>query len=186
MPRHLCVVGVDPSLRNWGLAKGIYDTERKSLRIAEISVLQPILPKSKKIRKSAIDLMAAEALTNGMLAFAQEADMTFVEVPHGSQSAAAMKGYGICIGILGAIREIGIPFFELNQAEVKLAAVGTKEATKEEMINWATSQHPEAQWPMRTVKSTPTVIASKAEHMADAIATIHAGLQSAYFNQFKR
>jgi Holliday junction resolvasome RuvABC endonuclease subunit len=182
----LRIVGVDPSLRNWGLAKGTYDVERKQLTIAEIHVIQPTLPKGNKIRKSAIDLIAAEALAHGMLEFVGEAHMTFVEVPHGSQSAAAMKGYGICIGVLGALREAGMPFFELNQREVKLAAVGQKDATKHEMIDWAMAQHPEANWPMKTSKGIQTVISGKAEHMADAIATIHAGIQSAYFNQFKR
>lgn len=179
------IVGVDPSLRNWGLAKGTYDTERKLLSIAKVDVIQPTLPQSKKARKSAIDLIAAQQLTAGMLEFAEDAHLTFVEVPHGSQSAAAMKGYGICIGVLGALREVGMPFFELNQREVKLATVEKQDATKQEMIDWATNLHPEADWPTRTVKGIPTVIASKAEHMADAVATIHAGIQSAYFNPFK-
>ena len=86
----------------------------------------------------------------------------------------AMASYGICVGVLGALRATGIPFFEVTPNEVKLAAVGSKVATKDTMINWAKHQHPEANWPKA---------ASKAEHMADATAAIYAGLRT---NEFKQ
>lgn len=90
-----------------------------------------------------------------------------------------MASYGICVGILGAIRESGIPFFEVTPTEVKLASVGSKTASKSDMINWAIKHHPEAGWPM----SRGSVVAGKAEHMADAIATIYAGIKTQPFQQ---
>jgi len=86
----------------------------------------------------------------------------------------AMASYGICVGVLGALRASGIPFFEVTPREVKMASVGSKVATKEAMINWARQTHPEAGWPKA---------AAKAEHMADATAAIHAGLRT---NEFKQ
>lgn len=107
----------------------------------------------------------------------------FVEVPHGSQSSAAMKSYGMCIGLLGAVKGIGKRFFELSEREVKKATVGNHNATKSEMIAWAMKEHPELDWPMKTEKGVQSVVEGKAEHMADAVAAIHAGLQSEQFRQ---
>jgi len=94
----LQVLGMDPSLRNWGLAKGTYDTERKLLSIAEVSVVQPKSPSDRSMRQSEKDLVAAYGLVKGFLPVIEEADLVFCEIPIGSQSASAMKGYGICIG----------------------------------------------------------------------------------------
>jgi Holliday junction resolvasome RuvABC endonuclease subunit len=90
-----------------------------------------------------------------------------------------MASYGICVGVLGALRASGIPFFEVTPTEVKLAGAGHKTATKEEMIAWAMAKHPEANWPMHQGK----VSAAKAEHQADAVAAIYAGVASNPFRQ---
>ena len=94
-----------------------------------------------------------------------------------------MASYGICVGVLGALRASGIPFFEVTPTEVKLVSVGIKTATKDQMISWAVDKHPEANWPIQTVKGSPRIITSKAEHMADAVATIYAGMVSNTFQQ---
>ena len=117
------------------------------------------------------------------MAAAQGAQAIFVEVPHGSQSARAMASYGVCIGVLGALRAMGIPFFEVNATEVKMAAVGNKTATKDEMIAWARLVHPEAPWPTYTQKGVEYVSEAKAEHMADATAAIYAGVRTPAFQQ---
>lgn len=179
----LRVVGLDPSLRNWGVAGGLYDTERKLLSIAELRVIQPVLPTGKQVRQSNKDLIAAQQLASGTLKCIEDAHIIFVEIPIGSQSAAAMKGYGICIGVLGSLRASGNTFIELSPTEVKLAATGNKNASKAEMIEWGTSQFPTAPWPKQTIKGESRVISGKAEHMADAIATIVAGIQSEQFQQ---
>lgn len=57
-----------------------------------------------------------------------------------------------------------------------MATVGSKTASKQEMIEWAMHHHPEANWPMKTRNKALSVITGSAEHMADAIAAIHAGL----------
>lgn len=92
----------------------------------------------------------------------------------------AMASYGICVGVLGALRASGIPFFEVTPNEVKLASVGSKTASKAEMINWAVNLHPEAGWP---VNSKGQITATSSEHMADAIATIYAGIKTQPFQQ---
>lgn len=179
----LALVGYDPSLRNWGVSKGIYDTDSGRLVLNHLQVLCPVITKNKQVRQNSMDLESAQQLNTAAASIAQGAGAVFVEVPHGSQSARAMASYGICVGVLGSLRAQGIPFFEVTAKEVKLASVGTEQATKGEMINWAMKKHPEAPWPKVKQKGVVTVSAAQAEHMADATAAIYAGLAGQPFQQ---
>jgi Holliday junction resolvasome RuvABC endonuclease subunit len=174
MGRVLQVVGMDPSLRNWGISKGTLNLDTRKVHIQEVNVICPVLPTGKQVRQNSLDLESAKQLADSALRAVKGAQAIFVEVPVGSQSARAMASYGICVGVLGALRASGIPFFEVTPTEVKVTAVGSKTASKEAMINWARHSHPEADWPKA---------AAKAEHTADATAAIHAGLRT---NEFKQ
>lgn len=179
----LKVIGLDPSLRNWGIALGAYDTEAKQLTIERIEVIQPVLPTGKQVRQNSLDLEAAKQLYTGVNAYVQNAHAIFVEVPVGSQSARAMCSYGVCVGALGALRANGIPFFEVTATEVKLAGAGRRTATKQQMIQWAMAKHPEANWPMYKQNGALMVSEAKAEHQADALGAIYAGMASNSFKQ---
>lgn len=181
--RSIKVVGQDPSLRNWGLAQGTYDIDSKSLRIDHISLINPVLPTSKQSRVNSLDIESAYQLTKGAWEASKGAQAVFIEVPVGSQSARAMASYGICVGVLGALRLSGIPFYEVTPKEVKHLTVGNPEATKEEMIKWAVNKHPEANWPTHKHKDRVILTSAKAEHMADAIAAIYAGMSGSQFQQ---
>lgn len=177
------VVGLDPALRNWGIARGTYDIVSKRIDVDSLGIVQPVLPKGKQVRQNSIDLEAARQLYAGALQACEDAQAIFVEVPVGSQSARAMASYGICVGILGGLRASGTNFFELTPVEVKLAAVGHKTASKAEMIDWARRAYPFANWPTYRANGQEQVTEAKAEHMADAIAAIHAGITSNAFQQ---
>ena len=180
----ISVVGFDPSLRNWGIAKGVLiPSQKMQLRIDWLDVIQPVLPTGKQVRQNSVDLESAKQLCEGAWKAAQGAHAIFVEVPVGSQSARAMASYGICVGVLGALRTSGVPFFEVTPTEVKLASTGKKTATKAEMIEWGVKQHPEAQWPTYLSNGTIKISEAKAEHMADAIAAIYAGIACNSFQQ---
>lgn len=179
----ITVVGMDPSLRNWGLAKGTYNLDTKKIEIYTLGLVNPVLPTGKQVRQNSTDLESAYQLYQGAGDIAIGAHAVFVEVPVGSQSARAMASYGICVGVLGALRANDVPFFEVTPIEVKLATVGTKTATKQEMIQWAMAAHPEADWPMYKQHGKDMVSEAKAEHMADAIAAIYAGLACNSFKQ---
>ena len=181
--RTLKVLGMDPSLRNWGLAIATYCLETKQLQIDQLALTCPVLSTGKQVRQNSSDLESALQLYKGAVAAAQGAQVVFVEVPVGSQSARAMASYGICVGVLGALRANGVPFFELTPTEVKLATVGTKTATKEQMINWGRQYHPEANWPTYRRGGKVEVSSAQAEHMADAVAAIYAGLACNAFQQ---
>lgn len=179
------VVGFDPSLRNWGISKGslILGKNPQQLIIDEVAVINPELPTGKQVRQNSLDLEAAKQLCKAALDAAEGAQAIFVEVPIGSQSARAMASYGICVGVLGALRATGIPFFEVTPNEVKMVSVGKKTATKQDMIRWAMAKHPEANWPTYKQNGEIKVSEAKAEHMADATAAIYAGIACNSFQQ---
>lgn len=175
------VVGFDPSMKNWGVACGTYRLDTQALHVREVTVLNPVLPTGKQVRQNSKDLEAAQQLSQGVLEAVKGAHTIFVEVPHGSQSARAMASYGMCVGILGSLRAQGIPFIEVTPTEVKMIATGRKTATKNDMIQWAVNQHPEANWPYHNRNGQQLISETKAEHMADAVAAIHAGFQTNAF-----
>jgi len=177
----ITVCGFDPSLNNWGLAKGHYDTETKKLTVHTLDLINPDFATGKTVRQNSKDLERARQLAFKAALASQDVQCVFVEVPVGSQSARAMASYGICVGVLGALRAQGIQFFEVTPTEVKLATVGSKTASKAEIIDRAVKLHPNANWPMVTRNGVTSVSASKAEHMADAIGAIEAGLQTTEF-----
>lgn len=177
------VVGQDPSLRNWGISSGTYDTETKKLSIHKLNVINPELPTGKQTRVNSLDLESAKQLCDGAMKASKDAQAVFIEVPVGSQSARAMASYGVCVGVLGALRAMGIPFIEVTPNEVKMAGAGKAKATKLEMIEWAMNQHPEADWPTYLQKGKLLVNTSKAEHQADATAAIYAGIAGNSFQQ---
>jgi hypothetical protein len=164
----ITVVGMDPSLRNWGLAKGTYYPHSGQLDIVTLDVIQAVIEDGKSVRNNSKDLSAAQQLAKAATQF----------------MAGAKASYGICVGILGAIRAQDISFFELTEAEVKAATVGKKsKTTKREVIDWAMKRFPTAPWPMKTEKGVQSVVEGRAEHMADATGAIVAGIASQQFQQ---
>lgn len=183
MGSDLKFVGLDPSLRNWGLAIGSFSLETRKLQIHDLAVTCPELSKGKQVRQNSLDLESAYQLYKAAVAAAEGAHAVFVEVPVGSQSARAMASYGICVGVLGALRANGVPFFEVTPNEVKLAGPGDKAASKKTMIEWAMAAHPEASWPTYKQNGVLCISEAKAEHQADAVAAIYAGISCNAFKQ---
>ena len=91
----------------------------------------------------------------------------------------AMCSYGVCTGVLGSLKAMGVPLVEVTPTEGKMGAVGSKTATKEDMITWAVGKYPNLNWP----KHGKSISAAKAEHMADAVAAIYAGISCNPFQQ---
>lgn len=175
------VAGLDPSLRNWGVAKGTIDLEHGTFDLLSINTITTEGLKGKQVRQNSSDLHTATQLAEPMLELAREAKVVFVECPVGSQSARAMASYGVCVGVLGAMRASGCELIEVTPLEVKLNFVGDKTATKDQMIQKAVSLYPDADWPRAKGK-----VVARAEHMADAIAAIHAGVNTPMFKQLLR
>lgn len=175
------VLGMDPALRNWGLVEATLDLKTGHLSMPVLTLVQPKDLEGKQVRQNSTDLHRAEQLADPVLAAAKRAKVIFVEVPVGSQSARAMASYGICIGVLGAVRALGIPLIEVTALESKLALTGDRNATKRQMIDKAVDLYPGANWPTHKGK-----VPDKAEHLADGIASIHSGVRTPVFQNLMR
>lgn len=178
------VVGFDPSMRHWGIAEGMLDLETGFLDGLNLSIIEPKGKAHKQVRTNSIDMTIAEELYQGALSAALKAKAIFVEVPVGSQSASGMKAYGMCVGVLGSMRANGIQLIEVTAAEVKLALSGDKHASKEQMIKAGLAQYPGANWPRHSQRGKGFAkgdVQNSAEHVADAIGAIHAGVNTPVF-----
>lgn len=173
------VAGLDPSFRNWGIAVADLDLDTGTLTTPWLHVVKTAEePKAKQARVNSYDLVAAMELSMANNDLLKEVKIFFVEVPVGSQSASGAKAYGVCIGIIGYMKALGATVIEVTAAESKKLFAGSKTATKQRMIDAAVSHYPDANWPMFHGK----IVAGTAEHMADAIAAIHAGVRTPEFS----
>jgi Holliday junction resolvasome RuvABC endonuclease subunit len=171
------IVGIDPALNNLGLAQVTLDLDTMELSNIHLSLPQTESENGKTVRKNSDDIRRAKILYEGMVKACEGASFAIAEVPVGSQSARAMASYGICCGVLAACP---IPLIEVTPTEVKLAAIGEKNASKIEMIEWGMAKYPDANWVMR--KSKGVMVAQNCnEHLADAIFAIEAGLKTQQF-----
>lgn len=166
------VLGVDPSLRNWGLARGLLDIDTGVFDGLELKLTQTEVDHNKQVRTNSKDMAASELIFNEVYPWFQGSKVIFVEVPVGSQSANGMKSYGICVGVLGALRALGHQIIEVTPTENKIALSGDKNASKDTMIRAAHALYPDANWLM----DKKGKLLNKNEHLADAVGTIHAGV----------
>jgi len=175
------VVGFDPSLTHWGVAESELDLTTGYLDTPVLEVLEPRKITHKAVRQNSIDLDVAKQLAIAVLDKAKRAKVIFVECPVGSQSARAMASYGICVGILGTLLAEDIQLIEVTATEVKNALSGVSTASKAQMIAAAVSLYPTANFPNFRGKLTLA-----AEHVADAIGAIHAGVNTPLFRNLMK
>lgn len=173
------IVGIDPALRNLGLACATLNISTMEVHIDRLALPKTEDDTGKQVRKNSDDLRRAKILYEGMVEACEDASFAIAEVPVGSQSARSMASYGICVGILAACP---IPLIQVTPAEVKLAAIGHKNASKAEMIEWGMNRYPYANWIMRKLKGKMVPVADN-EHLADACAAIEAGIKTDQFKQ---
>lgn len=172
------VIGMDPSLSNWGFFKAEIDVDTDEVRGIGIDLAETKPGANKKtVRKNSDDLRRARILSEAVKRQCKDVAVAFVEVPVGSQSAAGMKSYGVCIGVLATLN---IPMIQVSPDEVKLAGAGKKTSSKEDMIAWATKDQPDIDWYTRKIKGQVELM-NKNEHVADALAAIYAGMHTEDF-----
>jgi Holliday junction resolvasome RuvABC endonuclease subunit len=170
------VCGMDPSLNHWGIAETELDLRTGLITTPRLQTIEPNKITAKQVRQNSIDLDVAQQLARTVLHVAKRNKVVFVECPVGSQSARAMASYGICVGILGSLLGSDIQLIEVTASEVKQALTGKQIATKGEMIAEAIRLYPKANFPIYRGKVTLA-----AEHAADAIGAIHAGVNTPLF-----
>ena len=163
------VLGMDPSLRHWGLAEANLDLTDGVLSTPVRSIVEPTNLTGKNIRVNTNDQWLAEQLSIPVLEACRKAKAIFVEVPVGSQSARAMASYGICIQVM--------------PAEVKRVFTGRVTASKKQMIEQLIEFYPDVVLPKG---KAPNKYGDKSEHIADATAAIHSGVLTSEFQTLLR
>jgi Holliday junction resolvasome RuvABC endonuclease subunit len=188
MSRTISIIGLDPSLSNFGVVRARLNIDTLDIQVEDMHVVttEPEKDKVKKkvVRKNSEDLERAGTLHDGVVELLAGRAIAFVEVPVGSQSARAMVSYGVSLGILAAVRA-RLPIIQITPTEVKLAGSGIKTATKEEMIEAMVAKYPDAPWPRYEQNGKNfkkgDIHAGLAEHIADALAAVEAGLKTDEF-----
>jgi len=182
MSKKITILGIDPALANTGIAVMRFNLETSELELDALSLLETAPSKDgKKVRKSSDDLDRMLTLHAGVQGAISMFSPAFVvaEVPSGTQSARASFSNGGCCMMLAAVQYV-VPLIQVSPTEVKVASVGHKHAAKEEMIEWAVGKYPAAQW--LTVKRKGQMeLVAKNEHLADAVAAVHAGIKTQQF-----
>ena len=179
----LIIAGIDPALSNFGLAKAAYDVETGVWTPIEIQLVTTDKQAGKTVRQNSDDLRRASESSYALHEWVKDCHVVFAEIPTGSQSARGSFSNGVCLGILSTIGAVkGEDAFkgrviQVTPTEVKMAAVGSKHASKDEMIEWATGLYPNLAW----LKGRGGKPGKRNEHCADAIAAIYAGVKSDEF-----
>lgn len=171
------VIGIDPSLANTCIVVG--EISESGFSPTYYKLVQTSKSTIKQIRASSDLITRCRILLDGVSGVLKEENpvMVFVETPSGSQSADGMKNYGISCCLVATIAPHPI---EVTPHEVKMASVGHKSASKREMIDWAHEKYPTLDWAMHNGK-----VQNKMEHLADALAVIHAGVKTSNFSQLQ-
>ncbi|MGV1754776.1 hypothetical protein [Agrobacterium sp. CG674] len=175
----ILIAGLDGSLRNFGVATAWLDLQTLDLEIKELTIIKTANEKGKQVRVSSDYMRRALDIRTGVHAALKGVTTAFYEVPSGGQDYKSVMGFGIVIGTYAGIP---VPGSEVSPGETKIAAVGTRTASKEEMIAWAFEKYPDAPWRTRKFKGEIVPTADN-EHIADAVAIMEAGIKTPSFQQ---
>jgi len=175
----ISVLAIDPAMRNWGLAALWVDSDSLVITVESLKLVQTEAQAGKTVRKSSDDLRRAYEAYRAAREMTSGCHLIMAEVPSGSQSSRASLGAGMSIGLLAALSMIR-PLIQVSPLEAKKAVTGRKNASKDEMIEWATAKYPNAKW-LTAKTNGVTRFTDANEHLADALAIAHAGVQTAEF-----
>ena len=174
------ILTIDPSMSHTALVLFELNTETMEAKVAwSTTINTEKAKKNKQIRASSDLIQRCRELYEPIQYYLKiyQPDLIFAETPSGSQSASGMKSYGVSCFLLATLSPDPI---EVTPIEVKKASVGSKTASKAEMISWAFEKHPELEWKLD--KSGKPQVTTE-EHKADAVAVFYAGLQTSDFKR---
>lgn len=175
MSKKIRIVGLDPSLSNFGISEGTLDIDTNEVVIEKFYLVETEASKNKKqVRVNSDDLRRLTEIFTTLKPVVDNAQLVFAELPVGSQSSRAMVSYAGCLGVLSCINK---PMIQLTPTEIKQHVSGRKDTTKQEIIDWAVAKQPDAPWLKRKSKGVETLV-NKNEHLADSVVAIYAGLNT--------
>ena len=164
------VLAFDPSMRNWGCVVANWSNKKLTIIHTETISIDSFAS-AKNIQLLEIASEMYKQLSTLIENYRPDAIIS--EIPHGSQSANAMKSYAFVITILGIIATLGIPFKTISAYDVK-HVVGSDNPSKKQIVEWVSSKHPNV-FPLSRLGK---VSVDSNQHIADAIVVIYAHLLS--------
>lgn len=179
----ILIAGLDGSFANFGIARMTFDLETDELAVDGLILTQTEKTKHKQVRSSSDVFRRAQEIHAGSLPAVKDCAVCFAEIPFGGQSYDAVLGFGVTIGVYAAL-SASCPLIEVSPSETKKSTVGTRTASKQEMIEWAFQTYPNAPW-LTTKRKGVMVPTLKNEHLADACAVVHAGIKTPAFQQVR-
>jgi hypothetical protein len=181
--RTITVAGIDPSLTHTGIAKATLDIDTGLVTVTKVLCVATEGDTGKTVRRNSDDLRRSGLIAKAIYEEVADCDVIFSEVPTGAQSSRAAFSFGMVIGILAAvIHSPGFKpaFIQVLPHQVKSAIPGgSKNTSKEEIIDWAVTSWPQAGWldmKGRKYEFAGMKLNANVEHPADACAAINAGL----------
>lgn len=176
---HIKILAVDPSLRGFGMSMFNFHIDSMHLDLLDMKLVVTANEAGKDVRKSSDDLRRARELHQAFTDWAKLSDICISEVPSGAQSARAMLMNGVMVGLLASCP---VPLIEVQPKEVKKAIAGRVSVSKEEIIEWAVKQFPDAPW-KRYKRHGEMHLSDNNEHLADACGIAYAGVRTQQFRQ---
>ena len=170
------ILGVDPSLANWGMVLADYSLDSNNEPKITLKVAQTVVTnteagwKARQGKRSKLtappkyldNLNRARKLFVNFQEWEDLADVIVAEIPTGSQAYKAALSQGICLGILSAARK---PLICVSPYDVKFV-LGERTVPKEDIHAWVSNKHPGV--------IDPTLV--RGTHQADATIAIYAAL----------
>jgi hypothetical protein len=181
-------VGIDCSTSNLGIAKCLVDIDTLEIEVVDLILTKTESEAKKGVIKTVDNWRRAQELRGGLIMGCTGQSIAVAEIPlyltphpgmNANAASSSNHNSGIVIGVLAGCP---IPIVPVMPADVKIAAVGVRNAAKEEMVAWAMEKYPTAPWRMRKLRGAMVPLADN-EHLADAIACVHAGVKTREFQQ---
>lgn len=175
------VAGIDPSMRNTGIALATYDVDTNHWEVERVDIVQTERLAGKVVRQNSDDYRSAREMVKGIDRILLDYGVTFcfAELPVGAQSARAAFAFGMTTAIMAGLTP---PLIQVQPREIQIAVLGKAGKNKEGIIEWAVSKWPNAGWLTRKLKGE-IKLTNDNEHPADACAAIAAGVETAEFMQ---
>lgn len=156
------ILGLDVSYNNWGYSIAEYQDK---LIIKDTGVFTNKTKKDKKQRQNIIDYNRAKELYKYFLPLVSKVDVICVELPTGSKSSRAMVSYALCCSVMACLSHTNNNVVVVTPMQVK-RIVGSSTASKSDVISWVKQRH----------DYLDLSVKCRAEHIADSIVAIYAGL----------
>lgn len=183
-PKSYIMMGVDPGFRNTGFA--IAKVQARSSVIKHVIAVGLINTEGRTdVRISSDKYRRACELSHRLQYVADHYKVDVIACEFSSRSATkyARFDFGVMCGVIAGL---GMPLFEVSPQQVKQAATGSRTASKKEVIEWAleATRQCRGSWPTTHVPNKMglmfkgRMVASYAEHLADALAAIQACIQT--------